>query len=447
MPLALRQLSALYLTAASAYTVAIVLSHHPALADRAGEASAFVRSQGAAATVAVEDYALKPGWNLVRNEASSLAHKVMAAIDAPGPQKRVAILPEEPKIARKLAANLPAHPQLSVKPKAESVPPPGDAQFVPPPPPNTSPPNDESGLRASENDVASAARSAEAPVAPSAQQQASVQNQQARPQATPQQQRLANAVPRPRMQLAPQTEADSLPPDNATPGNASAVPNLPPPTTTEIAQVQQRLKDNLTSEMYENFGLFLYVSKAANGPWAQRMFVFEKQPTGDLALAYNWAVSTGRERAEYNAHGQLLPSYTPSGYYELDPHRFFTHYWSSQWGEPMPYAMFFNWKKDGQDTGLAIHSAAGDDVSVLGNRASAGCIRLPPEAAKTLFNLIRTKYKGLAPQFAVDRRTGTMSNDGIIVHDADGHVQLADGYRVLVFIEDYGGENVVAAMY
>jgi hypothetical protein len=158
-------------------------------------------------------------------------------------------------------------------------------------------------------------------------------------------------------------------------------------------------------------------------------------------------VSTGREKVEYNATGQKLPSFTPAGYYELDPHRFYTHYTSGQWGEPMPFAMFFNWQKDGEATGLAIHSASGDDVAQLGTRASAGCIRLPPDAAQTLFSLIKSKYRGLAPKFAIDRRTGTMSNDGILVHDAQGHVQLADGYRVLVFIEDYGGENVVAAMY
>ena len=44
-------------------------------------------------------------------------------------------------------------------------------------------------------------------------------------------------------------------------------------------------------------------------------------------------------------------------------------------------------------------------------------------------------------------RLGTMSNEGIIVHDADGHVQLAEGYKVLVFIENCGGENVVAALF
>jgi hypothetical protein len=40
-----------------------------------------------------------------------------------------------------------------------------------------------------------------------------------------------------------------------------------------------------------------------------------------------------------------------------------------------------------------------------------------------------------------------MSNDGLLMHDATGHVKFADGYRVLVFIENYGGQNVVAAVF
>ena len=441
MPLAIRQLSALYLTAASAYTVAILLSHHPALADHAGEADAFVRTQGAEATAAIETYALEPGLKFASHEAGMLGRRIVSALESPviPAEKRIA---DAPRRLNKLAANVAGQTQLVVKPKAEAFPPPRDAQFVPPPPKNTPPPSDEAGLRTSEDapatpTVPNRVSQSNAPVpSTSAQPPVAAETQGASVQG----QRMAQAT-RSHLELAPQVD-QSLPP-----AESAGVPDLPPPTTAEIAQVEQRLKDNLTSEMYENFGLFLYVSKATHGPWAQRMFVFEKEPTGDLALAYNWPVSTGREQVEYNSDGRKLPSFTPQGYYELDPHRLYTHYWSSQWGEPMPYAMFFNWQKDGQQTGLAIHAASGDNVGLLGQRASAGCVRLPPEAARTLFGLIKSKYRGLAPKFAIDRNTGTMSNDGILMHDANGQVQLADGYRVLVFIEDFGGENVVAAMY
>jgi len=113
----------------------------------------------------------------------------------------------------------------------------------------------------------------------------------------------------------------------------------------------------------------------------------------------------------------------------------------------MPYAMFFNWEDHGYQTGLAIHAASGDDISLLGQRSSAGCVRLAPENARVLFSLIRENYKGLVPKFAYDRKTATMANDGMLLHDSDGRVQLAQGYKVLVFIENYGGENVVAALF
>jgi hypothetical protein len=214
-----------------------------------------------------------------------------------------------------------------------------------------------------------------------------------------------------------------------------------------LALVEQRLRQSLTRDLYDHFELFLYVSKAAFGPWAQHMYVFQEHARGRLIALYDWPVSTGRERIEYNSSGVRLPSYTPSGFYEFDPNRFFRHHFSSQWHRPMPFAMFFNAKQNGNLTGVAIHSAIGDEVAELGTRASAGCIRLSPEAARTLFTLIRTRYRGLAPRFAIDRRTGTMSRDGIVLHDAGGQPELAEGYKVLVIIEDYGGQNFVAAMY
>jgi hypothetical protein len=256
---------------------------------------------------------------------------------------------------------------------------------------------------------------------------------------------VAEASPPQKLTLAPQAMAPkaSAPPSAPT----ATAPSAPPIGGAELVRVEQRLRDSLTSEMFENFGLFLYVSKAAAGPWAQHMYVFQKQPSGDLALLYNWPVSTGREKVEFNDAGMKLPSFTPAGYYELDPKRFFPRYHSVQWDQPMPYAMFFNWVDHGNETGLAIHGAAGEDVGLLGTRASAGCIRLAPEHARVLFSLIRDNYKGLVPKFAYDKRTATMMNNGMLLHDVDGRVQLAAGYKVLIFVEDYGGENVVAALF
>ncbi len=257
-------------------------------------------------------------------------------------------------------------------------------------------------------------------------------------------QRVAKAVeapPKPAMTLVP-----SQPWSPQAAANAPR-PDYSAPSPAELTRVMLRLKDNLTSEMLQNFSLFLYVSKADSGPLAQRMYVFKKRGSGDLDMLYNWPVSTGRELVEFAPNGQRAPSFTPRGYYELDPDRMYKHHTSGQWHTPMPYAMFFNWQVGGLQTGLAIHSATGEDISLLGKRASAGCVRLAPENAAALFNLIRTQYRGLAPRFAIDRRTATMSNQGLLMHDAQGNVQMAEGYKVLVFIENFGGNNVVAAVF
>jgi hypothetical protein len=260
--------------------------------------------------------------------------------------------------------------------------------------------------------------------------------------------RIARVIVTPPKRIASPEPAMTLaPPVPEAPSANAPTPDLASLSPAELARVMERLKDSLTGEMLDNFELFLYVSKAESGPLAQRMYVFRKRASGDLDLLYNWPVSTGRELVEFAPNGSRAPSYTPQGYYELDPDRMYKHHVSGQWRTPMPYAMFFNWENQGRQTGLAIHSATGDDIALLGKRASAGCVRLAPENAALLFNLIRSQYHGLAPRFAYDRRTATMSNDGLLMHDAQGRLQLAEGYKVLVFIENFGGDNVVAALF
>lgn len=278
---------------------------------------------------------------------------------------------------------------------------------------------------------------------------------------------LAVVKPRPALpvpaepQLAQPTLPDIQPPDIRVQNEDAAPPPVrpdlalvpPPPARTsavsaaDIVQVTQRLRNSLTREMLANFALFLYVSKADHGPWAQHMYVFKKDGSGNLALLYNWPASTGREKDEIAANGTRQPSFTPQGYYQLDPDRMFKTHFSGQWHEPMPHAMFFNWEHDGLETGLAIHGAVGLEIADLGTRASAGCIRIAPENAALLFDLVRSQYRGLAPRFAYNRRTATMNNDGLFMHDADGNLQFAEGYKVLVFVENYGGDNVVAALF
>lgn len=209
----------------------------------------------------------------------------------------------------------------------------------------------------------------------------------------------------------------------------------------------QRLKAGLSQDMLNNFDLFLYVSKAERGPLAQRMYVFQKQQGDGLKLAYDWAASTGREKNEISPRGRASFTATPQGYYQLDPERMYRRYRSYSWDQPMPNAMFFNWERQGLQTGLAIHAASGEDVSKLGQRNSAGCIHLSPENAATLQDMIRANYRGPVPRFAYNEATRTMSNKGAFMRDREGRLKMADGYRVLVYIEDYGGRDMVAALF
>lgn len=209
----------------------------------------------------------------------------------------------------------------------------------------------------------------------------------------------------------------------------------------------QRLKAGLSEDMLNNFDLFLYVSKAERGPLAQRMYVFQKQQGGGLKLAYDWAASTGREKNEISPRGRASFTATPQGYYQLDPERMYRRYRSYSWDQPMPNAMFFNWERQGLQTVLAIHAASGEDVSKLGQRNSAGCIHLSPENAATLQDMIRANYRGPVPRFAYNESTRTMSNKGAFMRDREGRLKMADGYRVLVYIEDYGGRDMVAALF
>ena len=83
---------------------------------------------------------------------------------------------------------------------------------------------------------------------------------------------------------------------------------------------------------------------------------------------YTWKVSTGR------------PGYgTPSGTWSIK--RMHREYYSRKYDTaPMPHAMFYN-------GGFAVHATY--SVKRLGRVASHGCVRLSPNNARTLFNLVK----------------------------------------------------------
>ena len=234
------------------------------------------------------------------------------------------------------------------------------------------------------------------------------------------------------------------------------IPSVPPAPSRPIARdfnkaivaakVRERLRDNLSSELLTSFGLFIYVSKAERGLWAQYMYVFAKDGA-DLKLLHDWPVSTGREGMERGPSGKRMSTSTPAGYFQFSPGRMFKRYRSVQWDAPMPNAMFLDWTNRGMETGIAVHGVVGRENTTLGRRASAGCIRLAPAAAETLHELIKTNYRGARPHFVFDRRTQTLSNRGELARRPDGSPIFSDGYRVLIFIENYGGEELQSLIF
>lgn len=219
----------------------------------------------------------------------------------------------------------------------------------------------------------------------------------------------------------------------------------------DLEPVEARLRAKVPAELFPFFDLYLYVSKATTdkGPWAQRMFVLAKQPDQQFKLLHMWLVSTGKEEQIVAPSGRELGTHTPDGMFKLDRGRFYKDYMSRQWQSPMPNAMFFDWQTEGRPSGLAIHGSDANGEKALGSRASHGCIRLSAENARTLFELIQAKYKGRVPVFATDQNSGTMSTSGKLVRDAQGRAAMRNGYKVLVYIEDFGGPSLdtVAALY
>jgi hypothetical protein len=107
----------------------------------------------------------------------------------------------------------------------------------------------------------------------------------------------------------------------------------------------------------------------------------------------------------------------------------------------MTSVLFFDWERAGSQTGIAIHAAAPADIALLGSRASGGCVHLAPDDAATLYELIQASYGGPVPRFAYNPETRTASNHGDFMRNRQGELNMAEGYRVLVMIEDYSGEG------
>lgn len=244
---------------------------------------------------------------------------------------------------------------------------------------------------------------------------------------------------------APATAPEIAP--TATPELVPA-PSAPAPQANEdeanlINVAERRLFATVPDDIEPYFDLFMYVSKSKRGPLAQRMYIFQRDADGKMIPYAEWPVSTGREKIEMH-HEKKIRTTTPEGIFSLDPQRMYARYFSKTWDNaPMHYAMFYDMMNNGNHTGLAIHAAVGaNKIKRLGRRDSAGCIRLSPQNAKELFFKIRNTTQGQVPAFAMNER-GSTDRWGRVQYDETGNLVLQQGYRALLFVENYDGRDEV----
>jgi lipoprotein-anchoring transpeptidase ErfK/SrfK len=207
---------------------------------------------------------------------------------------------------------------------------------------------------------------------------------------------------------------------------------------------QKRLFSTVPQDIEPYFDLFMYVSKSTRGPLAQHMFIFQRDADGKIIPYAEWKVSTGREKIELHNERRVRTN-TPEGIFQIDPNRLYARYWSHSWNNaPMHYAMFYDLMNNGSQSGLAIHAAVGaNKIARLGKRDSAGCIRLSPKNAAELFYKVRNTLKGRVPVLAMNEK-GSTDRWGRVQHNQDGAMLLQDGYRAVLFVENFDGREEIS---
>ena len=145
------------------------------------------------------------------------------------------------------------------------------------------------------------------------------------------------------------------------------------------------LNSDGVAEAVKNHRLVIAVNKAAKGPGAQTLTMYEN---GIEILKQK--ISTGREKQEKAASGRVYFSTTPKGFFR--PTKVYRDYLSYTWNAPMPNAVFFV-------GGIAVHATTQSHYKELGTRASGGCVRTPLEISKTIREKVMDS--GLGSQFKV----------------------------------------------
>jgi lipoprotein-anchoring transpeptidase ErfK/SrfK len=182
-----------------------------------------------------------------------------------------------------------------------------------------------------------------------------------------------------------------------------------------------------------DFRYIIVVNKAATGPTAQTITVFE-----DGIQVVHEVISTGREKLELKRRSSSCEKQPPQSYYSITATGYYNveqlvkDHRSDSFDADMPYSMFYD-----RHHGLALHQAAKPALKNLGTRASGGCTRMRGELAAPLFNKISKTRGAQIPVF---------NKDGSPQLDENGQVKrsktvpLFDGraaaYSGIVIIQD-----------
>ncbi len=133
-------------------------------------------------------------------------------------------------------------------------------------------------------------------------------------------------------------------------------------------------EEQLKKDAAEGWQLILVVDRGASG---QTLKIYD-----GTKLIDTWAVSTGLEDYKPLKYGQKRFAHTPVG--RFLPLSLHAKYRSKIWDEDMPFTVFFT------ADGVAFHAAKSKAAQEkIGRRASAGCVRLKPNEAELLFELIK----------------------------------------------------------
>jgi hypothetical protein len=141
-----------------------------------------------------------------------------------------------------------------------------------------------------------------------------------------------------------------------------------------------RLNVSLSKSFWRSAAIAATLALTSSAAWALKVEVTVNKMSQKMTVLvdgqeqYVWLVSTGGVGYD-----------TPIGSYKV--FRLEKEHFSKEWDDaPMPYSMFFT----GQ--GHAIHGSF--HIKNLGRRASHGCVRLAPENAAILFDLVsKAGYK------------------------------------------------------